>query len=108
MSFTVPTDVESNLWNLYALKVKRFLEPSGLLSKDTAIFIPPFNSLGPPIGTTPHPANTNSQIFKLGDMLLPADVPVFTPGPSYSQRLWRYLNAVQVVCVEKLRRHVGS
>ena len=70
--------------------------------EDLRVYTAPLTSIGISIGRSIDQQIVNHDLFRIGDLLLPVNSPIFMPGPSYSQRLLRYLMAAQVVCIFRL------
>ncbi|EUC42284.1 hypothetical protein COCMIDRAFT_103928 [Bipolaris oryzae ATCC 44560] len=90
---TSPADLD--LWHSYLRELKKIFEDNGT-EDDLRVYAAPLTSIGISIGQSIDPQIVNHDLFRIGDLLLPAKNPVFMPGPSYSQRLLRYLQAAQV------------
>ncbi|KAI9658795.1 MAG: hypothetical protein M1821_002355 [Bathelium mastoideum] len=90
-SNTSPADLD--LWHAYLLQLKDFFPFSD--TDGSCIYVAPLTALGISVGQTIDQNIVNHDIFRIGDLLLPADSPVFLPGPSYSQRLLRFLQSVE-------------
>jgi len=89
--------IHLDLWHDYLRQLKAFFP--GFSSEDgNRIYAAPLTSVGISIGQSISQQIVNHDLFHIGDLLLPVNSPVFLPGPSYSQRLLRYLQAVEVVC----------
>ena len=99
-----PRDLRDlDLWYAYATRLKRIFIPSDdPLDHNLRIYMASLTSTGVTIGSSIPDAVTNSDIYRLGDMLLPEENPVFNPGASFSKRLKRYLDSVDVVCGSSL------
>ncbi|RFU34243.1 hypothetical protein B7463_g2084, partial [Scytalidium lignicola] len=88
-----------DLWYGYATELKNIFVPSGELDNDLSIYVAPLTSASITIGPGVPEAITNCDIHRLGDMLLPPHSPIFSPGSSYSRRLYRHLRSVPFVSV---------
>jgi hypothetical protein len=89
-----PADLD--LWHDYLRELKKFFEATGS-EEDLRVYAAPLTSIGISIGRSIDQQIVNHDLFRIGDLLLPANSPVFIPSLSYSQRLLRYLLAAQVV-----------
>ncbi|KAF5705050.1 hypothetical protein FGLOB1_8190 [Fusarium globosum] len=88
-----PADAE--LWHAYLRAISDYF-PFSEKPDGYRIYTAPLTSFGVTIGRSIDPAIVNNDLFRLGDLLLPPDSPVFLPRLSYSQRLRRYLKCVVV------------
>ncbi|KXH34357.1 hypothetical protein CSIM01_00268 [Colletotrichum simmondsii] len=88
-----PADAE--LWHAYLRAISDYF-PFSEKPDAYRIYTAPLTSFGVTIGRGVDPAIVNNDLFRLGDLLLPPDSPVFLPRLSYSQRLRRYLKCVVV------------
>lgn len=95
-----PADAE--LWHAYLRAISDYF-PFSEKPDGYRIYTAPLTSFGVTIGRAIDPAIINNDLFRLGDLLLPPDSPVFLPRLSYSQRLRRYLKCAVVVI--RPRRH---
>ncbi|KAF4438074.1 hypothetical protein FACUT_5237 [Fusarium acutatum] len=86
-----PADAE--LWHAYLRAISDYF-PFSEKPDGYRIYTAPLTSFGVTIGRAVDPAIVNNDLFRLGDLLLPPDSPVFLPRLSYSQRLRRYLKCV--------------
>jgi hypothetical protein len=89
-----PADAE--LWHAYLRAISDYF-PFSEKHDGYRIYTAPLTSFGVTIGRSVDPAIINNDLFRLGDLLLPPDSPVFLPRLSYSQRLHRYLQCAVVV-----------
>ncbi|CAG7565814.1 unnamed protein product [Fusarium equiseti] len=84
---------DAALWHAYLRAISDYFpfseEPDGY-----RIYTAPLTSFGVTIGKAVDPSIVNNDLFRLGDLLLPPDSPIFLPRLSYSKRLRRYLEAV--------------
>lgn len=88
-----PGDLD--LWHAYLVQLKTFFPFSD--QDGSRVYVAPLTSVGISIGQTIDPSIVNNDIFRLGDLLLPPESPIFFPGPSYSQRLLRFLQSAAPV-----------
>ncbi|KAG8677545.1 hypothetical protein FPOAC2_03673 [Fusarium poae] len=88
-----PADAE--LWHAYLRAISDYF-PFSEKHDGYRIYTAPLTSFGVTIGRSVDPAIINNDLFRLGDLLLPPDSPVFLPRLSYSQRLHRYLQCAVV------------
>ncbi|KAI8679325.1 hypothetical protein NCS57_00210200 [Fusarium keratoplasticum] len=84
---------DAELWHAYLRAISDYFpfseQPDGY-----RIYTAPLTSFGVTIGRAVDQSIVNNDIFRLGDLLLPPDSPIFLPRLSYSQRLRRYLQFV--------------
>ncbi|KAG7409967.1 hypothetical protein Forpe1208_v011804 [Fusarium oxysporum f. sp. rapae] len=88
-----PADAE--LWHAYLRAISDYF-PFSDKSNGSRIYTAPLTSFGVTIGMAINPVTLNNDVFRLGDLMLPPDSPLFVPRLSYSQRLRRYLQAVSI------------
>ncbi|KAI8685423.1 hypothetical protein NCS55_00214300 [Fusarium keratoplasticum] len=79
---------DAELWHAYLRAISDYFpfseQPDGY-----RIYTAPLTSFGVTIGRAVDQSIVNNDIFRLGDLLLPPDSPIFLPRLSYSQRLRR-------------------
>ncbi|RSL96387.1 hypothetical protein CEP52_011515 [Fusarium oligoseptatum] len=84
---------DAELWHAYLRAISDYFpfseQPDGY-----RIYTAPLTSFGVTIGRAVDPSIVNNDLFRLGDLLLPPESPIFLPRLSYSQRLRRYLQFV--------------
>lgn len=93
-----PDDGEFDLWHSYAKQLAVWFSYNKTAhAAGMRIYTVPFTSTFITVGLDVSDAVKNYDLFRLGDLLLPPNSPVFIPKSSYSQRLLQYLQQVSIV-----------
>jgi hypothetical protein len=95
---TMKSRQDSDLWMIYANKIRETYFPGAEIGAKNRIYIPPLNQQAIPAGARIDAAVTNYGISKVGDGLIEPDNPLMTfSGETYAQKCLRYLQNVQLV-----------
>ena len=103
MIHVAPQDGAFDLWHVYAKELGRwFSYDEAGHEQGKRIYTVPFTSTFITVGLDVSEPVRNHDLFRLGDLLLPPNTPVFMPKSSYSARLLEYLQCVSIVSVKPL------
>lgn len=91
---------DTDLWMLYANKLRETFLTGQTIGPENRVFIPPLNAQAIMAGENVSPELTNYGVAVVGDSLIGVDNPLFAlSGDTYTRKILNYLYNVQLVLI---------